>query len=64
MQQEGVPFTLKQLALRGDALENIPPRRRGEILHKLLLWCSSDGALNNAKTLLKQAQTFLEDGND
>ena len=64
MQEEGVPFSLKQLALRGDALENVPPYRRGKILHKLLLWAACDGSLNNEKTLKKQAETFLEESDD
>ena len=56
MEAEGVPFTLKQLAVRGNELAGIvPAAQTGEILNKLLLWCAQDGARNEKAALLAEA---------
>lgn len=56
MEAEGVPFTLKQLAVRGNELKEIVPApKTGEILNKLLLWCAQDGARNTKSALLAEA---------
>lgn len=64
MREEGVPFTLKELAVRGDALAGIVPRERtGEVLGKLLLWCARDGRRNEREALLKEAKRLAEENN-
>ena len=64
MQEEGVPFSLRQLAVRGDALAGIVPRERtGEILEKLLLWCARDGHRNEREALLGEAKRLAEENN-
>ena len=64
MKEEGVPFSLKQLAVRGDALGGIVPRERtGEILNKLLLFCAQDGRRNTPAALLKEAARLAEESN-
>ena len=56
MEAEGVPFTLKQLAVRGNELKGlVPAPKTGEILNKLLLWCAQDGARNTKSALLAEA---------
>ncbi len=57
MKREGVPFTLSELAVKGDDLLalGIPPQEVGTVLKKLLLFCAQNGALNTRETLLKQA---------
>ena len=56
MEVEGVPFTLKQLAVRGNELKGlVPAPKTGEILNKLLLWCAQDGARNEKAALLAEA---------
>ena len=56
MEAERVPFTLKQLAVRGNELKDIVPApQTGEILNKLLLWCAQDGARNAKPALLAEA---------
>ena len=56
MRAEGVPFTLRELAIRGDALRGIvPAARTGEMLDALLRFCALDGARNRAPILLREA---------
>ena len=56
MRAEGVPFTLQQLAVRGDALRGIVPvEKTGAALHALLLWCAQDGRRNTPAALCKEA---------
>ncbi len=56
MQAEGVPFTLKELAVRGNDLRGaVPEKKTGEVLAKLLLFCAQDGRRNHPQILLKEA---------
>lgn len=57
MKKEGVPFTLKQLNLRGDDLvcAGIKKELVGKILVELLLECSTDATLNVREKLVKRA---------
>ncbi len=54
MKSEGVPFTLSELAVRGDDLLalGVPPRQVHETLGDLLLFCAGDGRLNTRERLL------------
>ena len=62
MKAEGVPFTLKELAVRGDALRGIvPAEKTGTVLQKLLLWCALDGARNARGSLLREAARLAKD---
>lgn len=62
MKAEGVPFTLKELAVRGDALRGIVPvEKTGTVLQKLLLWCALDGARNARGSLLREAARLAKD---
>lgn len=62
MKAEGVPFTLKELAVRGDALRGIvPTEKTGAVLHKLLLWCALDGTRNAREPLLREAARLAKD---
>ena len=57
MRAEGVPFTLRELALRGDELPpDLPPARRAEVLQALLLECAQDGRRNERQWLLAEAE--------
>ena len=57
MLAEGVPFRLKELALRGDELRGIvPAAQTGEVLQELLLYCAQDGRRNKRDTLLAEAK--------
>ena len=57
MLAEGVPFRLKELALRGDELRGIvPAAQTGEALQKLLLYCAQDGRRNKRDTLFAEAK--------
>ncbi len=58
MRAEGVPFTLGELAVKGDDLFFVPPERRAEALHALLIHCAQDGALNGREHLLKLARSL------
>ncbi len=60
MKAEGVPFSLKELAVKGDDLE-VPPERRAEILRALLLRCAEDGSFNQTSKLLKYAKTLTKE---
>ena len=61
METERVPFTLKQLAVRGNELAGIVPApKTGEILNKLLLWCAQNGARNEKAALLAEAERLAK----
>lgn len=57
MKSEGVPLTLKQLAVNGAELisAGTEPHSVGKILETLLLECSLDGSLNRKERLIKRA---------
>lgn len=61
MQQENVPFTLRQLAVRGDSLNFVPANQRAQILKSLLLFCACDGSRNRTDTLLREAARLSEE---
>ena len=59
---EGVPFTLRELAVKGGDLRAVvPPPRTGEILQKLLLFCAQDGRRNERETLLTEAARLAKE---
>ena len=60
MRAEGVPFTLKELAVKGDDLP-VPPARRAEVLNALLIKCAEDGSFNEKTKLLKYAATLTKE---
>ena len=55
MRAEGVPFTLKELALTGSDLLSLGIRgeKVGETLSALLLYCAQDGRRNTREALIK-----------
>lgn len=56
MVREGVPFTLKDLAVKGDDLKDLLPARRiGETLQALLLRCAQGALQNRRDALLREA---------
>lgn len=57
MKEEGAPFALKELAVRGDELiaAGIPPAKTGETLKFLLGECAIDPSLNVKDKLLRLA---------
>ena len=62
MRAEGVPFTLKELAVRGDALRGIlPAEQTGRALEALLLWCAQDGRRNEKGALLREAARLAKE---
>ena len=61
MQQEGVPFTLRELAIKGDELKNILPAPKiGEALGRLLLGCAQGTLQNKRDALLREAARMAE----
>ncbi len=66
MKEEGVPFNLKQLNVRGDELiaAGIKPAEVGTALSKLMEDCALDGSLNKKKKLLKRAVKLYSNGNN
>ncbi len=63
MKREGVPFTLKELAVNGRDVQNagVPAERTAEILHALLLGCALDGRKNEREQLLRRAKQLAEE---
>ncbi len=63
MKEEGVPFTVKQLAVNGKDLQEygIPPEQIGNVLGDLLLYCALDGRRNNRDSLLKHLNQIKKD---
>jgi len=57
MQEEGVPFTSKELAVNGKELQEagIPARETGAALKELLCYCAQDGRRNRKEHLLRHA---------
>ncbi len=55
MRREGVPFSLKELAVNGADVQSagVPAKNTADVLHALLLDCAADGARNDRKRLLK-----------
>ncbi|MCD7729636.1 MAG: HD domain-containing protein [Clostridia bacterium] len=58
MVKEKVPFNLRELNVKGDALiaEGIPAARTGEILHRLLMECAVVPSLNERSKLISAAK--------
>jgi putative nucleotidyltransferase with HDIG domain len=63
MQDEGAPFSLKDLKVNGLTLiaEGIPPAHVGKTLNFLLLQCACTPALNDSEKLKKLAHGYLKD---
>ena len=61
MRSRGVPFSARDLALRGDGLiaVGVPPRRVGEALRYLFERCVARPELNNAPALAALARKFI-----
>lgn len=57
MKAEGLPLTLKELAVRGSDLiaDGCPPRHTGKVLERLLLDCAVKQVANEKEKLLKYA---------
>ena len=64
MREEGVPFTLRELAVNGRDLKaaGVPERKTASILHELLLFCSEDGSRNEKSLLLRHAANMMKSG--
>ncbi|MGN0818462.1 MAG: CCA tRNA nucleotidyltransferase [Candidatus Coproplasma sp.] len=62
MEREGVPMSLKELAVRGDTLidAGICPDEVGKILNKLLCDCALDARLNRREKLVSLALAYAE----
>lgn len=62
MQAEGVPFALKQLAVRGDEIiaAGIPPQRAGEVLNALLYDCAISAVANEKSALLRRCRLYAK----
>lgn len=60
MREECVPFTVKELNVRGDALINsgVPKAKCAEVLHYLLSECAAGNIKNEEDTLKKYALLF------
>lgn len=60
MKKEGIPFTLKQLAINGNDLlvAGIPKERIGKTLTSLLLACATEPKLNDKVKLIRKAFTL------
>ena len=63
MRGEGVPFTLKQLAVKGDALirAGVEKKNCAEILKALLAECAVNPAMNTAEKLTSRALILQRD---
>ena len=63
MREEGVPFTLKDLAVTGVDLtaRGIRGERVGALLHELLLYCMTDGRRNTRPGLLKHIDNLKKE---
>lgn len=60
MRRENVPFTAKELNIKGDELlaAGFPPYRIGKVLFALLLDCASGGMRNERESLLGAAERY------
>lgn len=63
MRAEGVPFSLKELAVNGADLtaRGIRGERVGKILQELLLYCVQDGSRNTREKLLKHTDNLIKE---
>jgi len=65
MQQDGTPFTLKELAVDGRAVMEacgLPPGKAlGDILHRLHRWAVADPKHNNPQALLGRARRLCSE---
>lgn len=63
MRGEGVPFTVKELALSGTDLLalGLKPERIGTVLDELLDYCAQDGKRNERGALLKHVEKIYKD---
>ena len=63
MRAEGVPFSLKELAVNGTDLAalGIRGRQAGETLHELLLYCVQDGTRNTRERLFKHLKNCTKE---
>ncbi len=62
MEDEGAPFTLKQLNIKGDMLikEGVPPEKVGKILAYLLYECAAGNLKNDENRLLAAALKIMQ----
>lgn len=62
MKNEGVPLSLKELAVRGDELikEGVPPALTGRALAYLLGECAAGNISNGRERLIKHARNFVK----
>lgn len=62
MKEEGIPFTLKQLNVRGDEViaAGIKPCSAGAVLNKLLADCAIGAVPNKKSALLKRCRLYTE----
>ncbi len=65
MKREGVPLSLKELAVRGDGLiaEGVPPELTGRALSYLLGECAAGNISNERERLIKHAKSFVKNLN-
>ena len=63
MRAEGVPFSLRELAVNGADLTALGIRggRVGETLKDLLLYCAQDGARNTRAALLRHLKNMTKE---
>lgn len=63
MHEEGAPFDLKELDVRGNELieAGVPPARTGEVLQTLLEECAANPSLNVKHALVKRALSLCAD---
>ena len=63
MREEGAPFTVKELAVRGDALikAGVPKEKTGKILRQLLCDCAIEPNLNDKQKLLTRALRYADE---
>ena len=63
MRAEGVPFALKELAVKGADLTalGISGEQVGEVLRGLLAYCAQDGARNTREKLLRHVKNCTKE---
>lgn len=63
MKEEKVPFTVKELAVKGDELisAGVPAQKAGDILKLLLCDCTLEASLNSKQKLLPRALKYAEE---
>ncbi len=62
MHKEGVPFTLRELAVNGRDLKaaGVPEKLTGKLLDELLLFCAEDGGRNEKSLLCRHVRVLLK----